>query len=379
MVWNILRLLFTRGLSISRWNNFPRAVEINHLDNVWFVLHVALFLAYIESENSGQKLDEFYIMKKVVFHSFRDLILSDINSGTKEYIKKIDPDIFEKIHKKSFDFLFDFDAPGYLKDDMKHVVFDDSERVENQIILAAKKYVGYTEALSNAAVYPFMYEVPLSEISSQIDHMKENLYSLDELMDNTDHQKYLAHVNRLSFSMRWNHVNRKFPISVMSHLVIVAFVSYIIGMIENHAGGDYDIEKMMMKAMYHDVPEVITGDIITPTKQAVDGFTLVLEEVETQMLDDYLFSYISDDYKQRIAEYMLHPFSDKLWTVVKYADVLSALLEARLESFHGNADFNEVSENLLKKAYSFKNSGVDFIIQEMLLWFDKDENDISLR
>lgn len=165
----------------------------------------------------------------------------------------------------------------------------------------------------------------------------------------------------------------------MSHLVIVAFVSYIIGMIENYAGWDYDIEKMMMKAMYHDVPEVITGDIITPTKQAVDGFTLVLEEVETQMLDDYLFSYLSDDYKENIAEYMLHPFSDKLGRVVKYADVLSALLEARLESHHGNADFNEVSENLLGKAYSFKNSGVDFIIQEMLLWFDKDEIDISLR
>ena len=379
MVWNILRLLFTRGLSISRWNNFPRAVEINHLDNVWFVLHVALFLAYIESEKSGEPLDEFYIMKKVIFHSFRDLILSDINSGTKEYIKKIDPDIFWKIHKKSFDFLFDFDAPEFLKDDMKQVVFDDSERVENQIILAAKKYVGYTEALSNAAVFPFMYEVPLSEISSQIDEMKQDLYCLRELMDNTDHQKYLAHVNRLSFSMRWNHVSRKFPISVMSHLVIVAFVSYIIGMIENEAGWDYDIEKMMMKAMYHDVPEVITGDIITPTKQAVDGFTLVLEEVETQMLDDYLFSYISTEYKQRIAEYMLHPFSDKLWTVVKYADVMSALLEARLESHHGNADFNEVSENLLGKAYSFKNSGVDFIIQEMLLWFDKDEIDISLR
>jgi len=136
---------------------------------------------------------------------------------------------------------------------------------------------------------------------------------------------------------------------------------------------------MMTKAIYHDVPEVITWDIITPTKQAVDGFTLVLEEVEEQMLDDYLFSYISDDYKNYIGEYMLQPFSDKLGKIVKYADVLSALLEARLESFHGNADFNEISENLLKKAYSFKNPGVDYIIQEMLLGFDKDENDISLR
>ena len=318
-------------------------------------------------------------MKKVIFWSFRDLVLSDINSWTKEYIKKINSDIFSELHKKSFDFLLGFDGPEYIKKDIESIVFDASQRIENRIIYAAKKYVGYTEAQANTAVFPFMYEVPLSELASDIDLCRKNLDSLDELMDNTQYQKYLSHINRLSFSMRWNHVHRKFPISVMSHQVIVWFLSYIIWVHENNTGWEYDIEKMMIKAVYHDVPEVITWDIITPTKQAVDGFTLVLEKVEEQMLDDYLFSYISDDYKDYIGEYMLQPFSDKLWKVVKYADVLSALLEARLESFHGNVDFNEVSDNLLKKAYSFKNPGVDFIIQEVLLGFNKEENDISLR
>ena len=378
MVWNILRLLFTRGLSISRWNNFPRAVEITHLDNVGFVLHVALFLAYLEKEN-GEEVDMLYLMKKIIFTSFRDLVLSDINSGTKEYIRKLDPDIFGKLHKKSFDFLLDFPAEQYLKQDISEVVFDDSDRIENKLFRAAKKYVGYTEALSNSAVFPFMYEVPLSDLKGDIELRRGKIKSLDTLMKNENYQKYLSHVNRLSFSMRWNHLKRGFPVSVMSHLVIVALLSYIIGMVENENGWDYDIEKMMMKAMYHDVPEVITWDIITPTKQAVDGFVMVLEKVEQQMLDDYLFSYLPDDYVEFISSYMLHPFSDQLWTTVKHADVLSALLEARLEAAHGNSDFNEVSENLLKKAYSFESTGVDYIIKEMLLGFTKDENDISLR
>jgi len=378
MVWNILRLLFTRGLSISRWNNFPRAVEITHLDNVGFVLHVALFLAYLEKEN-GEEVDMLYLMKKIIFTSFRDLVLSDINSGTKEYIRKIDPDIFGKLHKKSFDFLLDFPAEQYLKQDISEVVFDDSDRIENKLFRAAKKYVGYTEALSNSAVFPFMYEVPLSDLKGDIELRRGKIKSLDTLMKNEDYQKYLSHVNRLSFSMRWNHLKRGFPVSVMSHLVIVALLSYIIWMVENENGWDYDIEKMMMKAMYHDVPEVITWDIITPTKQAVDGFVMVLEKVEQQMLDDYLFSYLPDDYVEFISSYMLHPFSDQLWTTVKHADVLSALLEARLEAAHGNSDFNEVSENLLKKAYSFESTGVDYIIKEMLLGFTKDENDINLR
>jgi putative hydrolase of HD superfamily len=50
---------------------------------------------------------------------------------------------------------------------------------------------------------------------------------------------------------------------------VVAYLSYIIGMTGNNAGEDNDITDMMMRAIYHDVPEVITGDIITPTKKAV--------------------------------------------------------------------------------------------------------------
>ena len=227
--------MFTRGLSISRWNNFPRAVEITHLDNVGFVLHVALFLAYLEKEN-GEEVDMLYLMKKIIFTSFRDLVLSDINSGTKEYIRKLDPDIFGKLHKKSFDFLLDFPAEQYLKQDISEVVFDDSDRIENKLFRAAKKYVGYTEALSNSAVFPFMYEVPLSDLKGDIELRRGKIKSLDTLMKNENYQKYLSHVNRLSFSMRWNHLKRGFPVSVMSHLVIVALLSYIIGMVENENG-----------------------------------------------------------------------------------------------------------------------------------------------
>lgn len=37
--------------SIKRWNNFLRIEDLSHLDNVGFVLHIALFLAYLEKKN----------------------------------------------------------------------------------------------------------------------------------------------------------------------------------------------------------------------------------------------------------------------------------------------------------------------------------------
>jgi hypothetical protein len=56
-----------------------------------------------------------------------------------------------------------------------------------------------------------------------------------------------------------------------------------------------------------------------------------LEEVEKNMLDDYLFSYIEKDYKKFIAPYLFHPFEGEIGKIVKYADILSALFEAKIE------------------------------------------------
>jgi len=52
MLGAILKLMLTRGISIKRWNNFPRVEYISLLDNVGFVIHIALFLAQKEEKES---------------------------------------------------------------------------------------------------------------------------------------------------------------------------------------------------------------------------------------------------------------------------------------------------------------------------------------
>jgi putative hydrolase of HD superfamily len=102
-----------------------------------------------------------------------------------------------------------------------------------------------------------------------------------------------------------------------------------------------------MRAIYHDVPEVITGDIITPTKKAVPGFVELLEKVEETMMDDYLFGYITPEYKEFLIPYILRPFDDQLGKKVKYADIFSALIEAKIEDRAGNHFFHEKYQTIL--------------------------------
>jgi hypothetical protein len=43
--------MLTRGLSMKRWNNFPRIEDVSLLDNIGYTLHTALFLAYLEESS----------------------------------------------------------------------------------------------------------------------------------------------------------------------------------------------------------------------------------------------------------------------------------------------------------------------------------------
>jgi len=284
MIWNILKLMLTRWLSMKRWNNFPRIEDVSHLDNVWFVMHVALFLAHLE-EKEWKKIDREFLLKRIIFNSFSGLILSDISSWTRDYILQIDNKVFNEIEDRAFKYILSNDAPEYIKEDIQNTISDTTKDLELSIIEASKKYAWYMECKINEKVFWDIYEVPLNQINLYLEEKRKDLVSLDKLLKNDNYKKYLTHIRRLNHSMRWNQNKRIFPISVMSHLVIITFISYIIWKIENESWNNYNIEELLLRSVYHDIPEAITWDIITPTKKAVEWFENVLEKVEIKMVN----------------------------------------------------------------------------------------------
>jgi hypothetical protein len=192
-----------------------------------------MFLSYLEEKNDN-KVDKEFIIKKIIFNSIKILVLSDINSGTRNYIEKVDKDIFSQLEQKAYDYVFSFGIEDYFKEDILKVINNKEKTLELSIILAARRYSSYKECLVNRKVFEEMYEIPYKEIMSSLDQMRKELTSLDMLLKNPNYEKYLSNIRKLSHSLRWNQQKRMFPISVMSHLVLTTFLSYVIGMIENN-------------------------------------------------------------------------------------------------------------------------------------------------
>jgi len=371
MIWTLLKLLFSKWLTIKRWNNFPRVENITPLDNIGFVIHTSLLLAHLEEKN-WNTIDKEYIIKKTIFWLFNSLILSDINFWTREYISKIDSEIMWKIDEKVKKYLYSFEWWDFIKEDMEKIFSEKNKKIEDKIINVSKRFAAYNECKINAKVFEFAYDIPLKRINEFLLENSKNLKSLDELLNNNNYKAYLGHIRRLSHSMRWSWEQRNFPISVMSHLVITTFVSYTLWNLENlklDNSKKYDIYNLMIKSIYHDIPEIITWDIITPIKSATPDFRDILEKVEEKMMNDYFFIYISDEYKKEISKYMLDPFSDKNWKLAKQADIISALLESRIERDSWNPNFNGMYTKIKKILNNSKYSSTNEFLKNILLDF----------
>lgn len=93
------------------------------------------------------------------------------------------------------------------------------------------------------------------------------------------------------------------------------------------------------------------------------------------MMDDYLFWYISHEYKQFLIPYILRPFDDGAWKKVKYADIFSALIEAKVEDRAWNHFFHEKYQTILAHISRINHPWVEFLLKEILFHFDNISDD----
>ena len=76
----------------------------------------------------------------------------------------------------------------------------------------------------------------------------------------------------------------------MSHLYIVCVISFILFRCEKRSNDE--TSEALLRSLYHDVPETITGDIITPTKKATSGLEEVIGKIEEELVEEQLLKHI---------------------------------------------------------------------------------------
>ena len=160
------------------------------------------------------------------------------------------------------------------------------------------------------------------------------------------HSHFYAYMARMKLIRRWSLRRNTREENDQEHSLQVAMISHALAVIRNKRyGGSIDIEKVMLLAVYHEAPEVITGDIATPIKyfnpKIKDSFKAIERMASEQLLD-----YLPEDLRDEYQPLLLPDEETDEWKLVKAADKISAYLKCLEEEGYGNQEFMAAKQNI---------------------------------
>jgi len=162
-------------------------------------------------------------------------------------------------------------------------------------------------------------------------------------LDNT----FLAMLFRMKHISRWSLMFNTQHENLMQHTVECAFIAHFLALTGNcYFGKDYDAEKLCAYALFHDVSEVLTGDMPTPVKYFNEDIKSAYKDIEL-IACQRLLSHLPEEMRKIYADYFdsdnLNEDERKL---IKIADKLCAYLKCVTELNASNNEFRSAAESI---------------------------------
>ncbi|MBQ8200444.1 MAG: 5'-deoxynucleotidase [Clostridia bacterium] len=154
---------------------------------------------------------------------------------------------------------------------------------------------------------------------------------------------FFAYVSRLRYIRRWGLMRSVMPENDAEHSLQVAMIAHAIAVMgRDRYGRDCNPEHILALGVYHDVSEVITGDMPTPVKYHSRELRSAYKDVEA-MANGRLLTMLPEGMQSAFAPY-LSEGKDYDHRIVKAADSISAYLKCMEEKRAGNHEFDAAGE-----------------------------------
>ena len=111
---------------------------------------------------------------------------------------------------------------------------------------------------------------------------------------------FIMRVEQLRFQTRWNQTPRVPHTSVLGHCFFVAISTLLLVRDTNQELCPKRLFNDFFCALFHDLPEAVTRDIISPVKQATDELPAVVKNIEDEIVKSELVPLMEDFYKDEL-------------------------------------------------------------------------------
>ncbi|MBR5523820.1 MAG: 5'-deoxynucleotidase [Clostridia bacterium] len=150
---------------------------------------------------------------------------------------------------------------------------------------------------------------------------------------------FFAMLSRMKNIRRWALMRNTRPENICEHSHEVAVIAHALALLTNrHYGGRLDVNRCVLLAVYHDVPEILTGDMPTPVKYYNPAIREAYRQVEISACDK-LLEMLPEELREEYAPLLLSEENSEEHRIVKAADKISALIKCVEEVNQGNREF----------------------------------------
>ena len=186
----------------------------------------------------------------------------------------------------------------------------------------------------------------------------------------SDQYPFFAYLSRMRYINRWGLMRNTFQENIQEHSHMVAVLAHALAVIRRDVfGGDADPGLAAAAALYHDAPEILTGDLPTPVKYYNPEIRDAYREVET-VSARRLLSMLPDALRPAYEPLLLEDPESGYHAVVKAADKLSAYIKCVEELKAGNSEFRQAAEQTRQALEASPLPEVSYFLEHFMPGFE---------
>lgn len=335
--------------NIHRWNDHLRPMDLTEIDKQSHKAAIAGFLGKHE-EMVGKKIEWTKVIEYCLFSFMKRMVLTDLRPSlfyrmNKERFNETNIFVLEQIDRIVPDMDKDF------RSRFERYLFDDhSEELENTIVEGAHYVASYWEF--KRMIYDMNRNMfGIEEIKNELYKEMNRFTSLSgiRLLMKTDSRTFIDIFGQLRFQQRWNCNIRVPQTDVLGHSYMVAIMAYLHDL--DVKADDRQKYNDFFAGLYHDLPELLTKDVITPIKVNVKGLNEMLDQYERELIEEKVIPLIQEEWRDEFRFLVFDPFSIKDHKVfgkvdgksLKLCDIMGAYMEANVTIHSGIATNKMVS------------------------------------
>ncbi len=293
---------------MQRWNDKVRPVELVELDKQAHKMVIAFFLGKFEEETPGFSWIEvieggiFELLQRLVITDLKPPIFYKIKADRAKY-KLLNEWVYEEIEPIISPLGKDFCRR------FKAYFHNSTDDINKKILSASHFYATKWEFDIIERANPEGYEIAAIKQDLQKKHERySDLKGMVRLREEARYRDFIDLCGQLRFQARWANLHRIPKTSVIGHSLFVAVLSYLFSLeikaCERRCFNNY------FTGLFHDLPEVLTRDIISPVKRSVEGLSELIKQYEKEQMAKEVYGLIPREWHKEMRAFTEKEFDN---------------------------------------------------------------------